>query len=95
MNINQLWCTQRNLKRIDLIPKLLQLYEFSTPIILHKCEDGEIQINDGHHRLVSIWLQGRLKLFDSEFILCDVEETRNRTKLRIKDLAEQYFQQEN
>lgn len=92
IDINDLWCTQRSLKRSDMISALKDIYVFSTKIELHRCEDGEIQINNGHHRAAALLLNGRTHLEQHEYVLCDVDITRARTKFKMKDLINQWLQ---
>ncbi len=42
------------------------------------CEDDEVEINDGHHRVVAIWLSGRKTLNKNEYILWHGQSFRNR-----------------
>lgn len=67
--IESLWATQRNLKRKTQIPNLMKLERFKDLIELHLCEDREIQINNGHHRVLAIWLSGRKYLYPDEYKL--------------------------
>ena len=65
MDIKELWLSQLNLRRLHQIPSMLEvLYEGGSlpPIILTRCDDGEIQVEDGHHRLTAIWLSGKMTL---------------------------------
>lgn len=72
MNIESLWATQRNLKREKDIPAMIAFLKeggIFDVIELHECDDGEIQVNNGHHRIVSIYLSGRTYLNPEEYIL--------------------------
>jgi hypothetical protein len=40
------------------------------PLIeLHENEDGQIVINNGHHRVTAVWLAGRKVLHSDEYVL--------------------------
>lgn len=63
MDIGSLWFTQRSLKRSYQIEPLARTfkvegYYFDPPIELAKCDDGEIEIINGHHRITALWLAG-------------------------------------
>ena len=72
MDIMNLWMSQRNLRRAKQIPGMvaaLNRGERLPRIILAQGEDGEIQVQDGHHRLAAIWLSGRTRLEREEYLL--------------------------
>jgi len=56
----------------------LQQGDTLPPVILSICEDDEIQLEDGHHRLAAIWLSGKAVLEKHEYIL------RGRTRWRTR-----------
>jgi hypothetical protein len=81
IRIERLLFTQRSLKRYLSLPQLMQLVDdgvpFLEPIELHRNDAGQIVINNGHHRVMAIWLSGRDDLHDNEFILLDMEQCRS------------------
>ena len=81
MEISLLWVTQRNLHRMAQISAMVEALkrgDLLPPIVLHKCDDDEIQVNDGHHRLVAIWLSGRTVLEKNEYLIYHRETSRLR-----------------
>lgn len=81
MDIARIWMSQRNLRRAGQIPAMVAtLKEGGTlpRIVLLHCEDGEIQVQDGHHRLVAIWKGGRRTLCKHEYILIEQDQFRVR-----------------
>lgn len=89
MDITQIWVSQRNLRRADQIQAMIKtLANENLPrITLIRCEDGEIQVQDGHHRLVAIWLSGRNYLERHEYILLEQDQFRVRCG-KLQDLLE-------
>ena len=81
MEVGDLWFTQRTLKRAYEIPKLVSLLHgddfFKTPIELQICEDGEIEIVNGHHRIVAIYLAGR-QLRREDYLIFLTERSKGR-----------------
>jgi hypothetical protein len=74
MDISQIWLSQRKLYRSEQIPAMIQVLtegRFLSKIILIRCEDKEIQLKDGHHRLVAIWKTGRRDLYKHEYLLLE------------------------
>ncbi len=90
INITQIWMSQRTLRRAGQIPAMieaLQQGDTLPPVVLSICEDDEIQLEDGHHRLAAIWLSGKKILHSHEYILR--ERTRWRTRCgKIERLTE-------
>ena len=88
MNIANLWFTQHSLKRADQIPAMIQHvaegYEFDELIELRRCEDGQTEINNGHHRVTAIWLSGRCHLHRGEYLLCEADCPKARFR-QVKD----------
>ena len=80
--IDDLWTTQKNLKRKKDIPEMVKFLQsgetFEEKIELHECDDGEIQINNGHHRIVAISLSGRNYLEGHEYDLIYTDRPRIR-----------------
>ena len=76
IDISKLWFTQRSLKRANQITNMLNHLddgEFSERIELRYCPDGEIEINNGHHRVTAIWHSGRRHLNREEYTMIDVD----------------------
>ena len=55
------------------------------PVLLSEDDDGSIQVEDGHHRVVAYWLAGRHRLTSEEYVLILRERLRPRFG-RIPDL---------
>ena len=80
MQIDQIWVSQRSLKRAGQIPAMIETLKngWLPPITLIEGTDGEIQVEDGHHRLVAIYLSGRTHLEKEEYILVQKDQWRPR-----------------
>jgi len=81
MDIMNLWMSQRNLRRAKQIPGMvaaLNRGERLPKIVLCEGEDGEVHVQDGHHRLVAIWLSGRTRLERDEYLLLQQDPHRNK-----------------
>jgi hypothetical protein len=81
MDITRIWVSQRNLRRAGQIPAMIETLaagETLPRITLIRCEDGEVQVQDGHHRLAAIWLSGRTRLERHEYILLEQDQFRVR-----------------
>jgi hypothetical protein len=81
MDITKIWLSQRNLRRAGQIPAMIEtLCEGGVlpPITLARCEDGEIQVEDGHHRLTAIWLSGKTALDDHEYFVIEKDQWKPR-----------------
>lgn len=81
MQIARIWMAQRFLRRAGQIPAMIEaLHEGDVlpRIILLHTEDGEIQVQDGHHRLVAYWLAGRRTLNKHEYLLLEGDQNRPR-----------------
>ena len=82
INISDLWFTQRSLNRSHKIPDMIKYLndndEFVDPIELRLCSDGEIEINNGHHRVTAIWRSGRRYLRRGEYIIWDTDDMKSR-----------------
>ena len=48
------------------------------PVTLSRAADGLLQLEDGHHRLVAIWLTGRRQLKRHEYLLLEKDQWRPR-----------------
>lgn len=74
IDIRKLWFTQEKLKRISQVDYLISIYNtvgFKTQIELTECDDGEIQIQNGHHRIMTLFKNGKYKLDPEDFIIYD------------------------
>jgi hypothetical protein len=74
MDIAQIWMSQKKLRRAGQIPTMIEALEKGDElprITLVRCEDGEVQVHDGHHRLTAYWLAGRSRLDRHEYILLE------------------------
>ncbi len=72
MDIATLFVSQKKLRRVSQIPGLVQALlsgEEIPPVQLREDEDGSVQVDDGHHRLVAYWLSGRENLARHEYRL--------------------------
>lgn len=81
MHVLDIWLSQRNLKRAEQIPALVEAIlsgEVLPKILLSFDEDGSIQLEDGHHRLMAYWLAGRERLEPYEYLLIPTERKRPR-----------------
>jgi hypothetical protein len=90
MDIAILFATQRNLRRAEQIPRLveaIQRGEKIPPIRLSEADDGTIQVDDGHHRLIAYRLSGRTHLEQGEYELRFTDKPRPRFG-RLSDLLE-------
>lgn len=81
IDIAKIWMSQRLLKRPEQIVGMIKAIDDGSllpAITLNLTEDGEIQVEDGHHRLVAIWLSGRKRLKEHEYILLEKDQWRPR-----------------
>lgn len=81
MDITKIWMSQKSLRRADQISAMVQTLNdggLLPPIILARCDDGEIQVDDGHHRLTALWLSGKMVLEDHDYILIEKEQWKPR-----------------
>jgi hypothetical protein len=88
MDITQLFVSQRKLRRPEQLPALVSAIQQGDPIPpirLTEAEDGTVQVDDGHHRVVAYWLSGRTKLARHEFRLTLTDRPRPRFG-RVADL---------
>jgi hypothetical protein len=81
MDITQLFVSQRKLRQPGQIPVLIEAIQQGDPvppIRLTEAEDGTIQVDDGHHRIVAYWLCGRTRLQRHEYTLFLTDRPRPR-----------------
>lgn len=79
--IKGIFITQRKLNRPEQLPEIMASISLGAavePITLSKFEDGSIQVDDGHHRLVAYILCGRSSLNDDEYVLLPRDNYKNR-----------------
>jgi hypothetical protein len=72
MDITTLFVSQRKLRQPEQLPALIQAIrdgDYIPPIRLSEAEDGTIQVDDGHHRIVAYWLSGRTCLKQHEYVI--------------------------
>ncbi len=81
MDITKIWLSQRNLRRAGQIPAMIETLReggILPPITLARCEDGEIQLDDGHHRLMALWLSGKTDLDLYDYIMLEKDQWKPR-----------------
>lgn len=69
--IENIYITQKSLKRKHQIEGMIQSLKdgnFLPPIVLIENENGEIQVQDGHHRLMARYLFGQKFLEPQDYI---------------------------
>jgi hypothetical protein len=89
MDITQLFVSQRKLRTPGQVPALvaaIQQGDGIPPIRLSEAEDGTVQVEDGHHRIVAYWLSGRRRLQRHEYTLILTDRPRPRFG-RVADLV--------
>lgn len=90
MDIGSLWFTQRTLHRSYNIKELMNIirggWDFSTPIMLQESGDGEVEIMNGHHRIVAFWLMGVRELQPHQYKLQFSEQAFRRI-WQVRELA--------
>ena len=79
MEIEKIWICQKNLKRSGQIPEMMSKLRELPPIELAETEDGEIQVVDGHHRLMAYYLSGQRFLTSDQYNL--TQKTNWRAKI--------------
>lgn len=79
IKMNEIWFTQKVLKRIWQIPDIVKAIEnedIIEPIKLQICEDDQIEILNGHHRITAMWLAGLKEITNFKIFIAN--KTRNR-----------------
>lgn len=73
--------SQRDLRRAGQIPAMIETLReggILPPITLAQDEFGEIQLEDGHHRLMALWLSGKTNLDKHEYVLVEKDQWKPR-----------------
>ena len=81
LNISDIWLTQRKIDETKVQTLLNDLKEwggFRCKLLIRECEDGELELLDGHHRLMALWMFGKINLEKSEYILTLTDGSTNR-----------------
>ena len=81
MDITKIWMSQNNLRRAKQIPAMIETIRSGgilPPIVLMRCEDGEIQVEDGHHRLTAIWISGKTELDYNDYFMVEKDQWKPR-----------------
>ncbi|REJ94652.1 MAG: hypothetical protein DWQ34_07800 [Planctomycetota bacterium] len=81
MQISEIWVSQRKLRCAEQIGEMITSLTFGAtlpPVVLTRDEIGSIQLDDGHHRVVAIWLSGRRYLKSTEFVIVESDRWRPR-----------------
>jgi len=97
INIEKIWMSQRNLRRKNQIASIIESIKQEIvlpPIVLSYCEDGEFQLEDGHHRLTAMWLYGKKTLEKGEYNVLNRDQWRTRCG-KIEDLIKNAYKENN
>jgi hypothetical protein len=81
MQIADIYVSQRKLRREGQLSGMQESLEAGgclPRIVLSRGPDGRVQVEDGHHRLVAIWMTGRRELRKEEYLLVEKEAVRPR-----------------
>ncbi len=81
MQISEIWVSQRKLRCVAQICAMVQTLEEGSclpQITLSRSEVGSLRVEDGHHRIVAIWLAGRRQLEEHEYLLLEKDQWRPR-----------------
>lgn len=72
LEIENIWFTQKNLKRYKQISSIVESVingDYIDPVLLQEDENGDIAIINGHHRIAAYWKSGRKYLRPCECII--------------------------
>ena len=72
MDLGSIFVSHWKLRNPSQVPGMVEAIlagELLPPIVLFECEDGVVQILDGHHRAAAYWISGRGALFYGEYVL--------------------------
>ena len=89
MRVSTLFVSQRKLRDVAQIPTMIEtLRDGGTlpPITLARDEYGVVQVEDGHHRLIAMWLAGQTELEAHQYLLVEKDQWRPRFG-NVADLA--------
>ena len=81
MQIADIHVSQRKLRQPDQLATMretLEACDCLPRITLGRGPDGQVQVEDGHHRLVAVWMTGRRQLRQDEYLLVEKETVRPR-----------------
>ena len=81
MQIADIYVSQRTLRRAGQLPAMQETLKEGNclpRITLGRGPEGHVQVEDGHHRLVAIWMTGRRELRKDEYLLVEKETVRPR-----------------
>ena len=81
MQIADIYMSQRKLRRVGQLPGMRETLEAGgclPRITLGRGPDGHVQVEDGHHRLVAVWMAGRRELRKDEYLLVEKDMMRPR-----------------
>ena len=81
MQIADIFMSQRKLRLAGQLPIMRETLAAGgclPRITLGRGPDGQVQVEDGHHRLVAIWMTGRRELRKDEYLLLEKETMRPR-----------------
>jgi hypothetical protein len=81
MQIAEIQVSHRKLRRACQLPAMRETLEaggWLPRITLSRGQDGQVQVEDGHHRLAAIWTTGRRELRKDEYLLVEKETSRPR-----------------
>lgn len=89
IKISELWMTQRNLSRREQIPAMIRDLKESQNIFpsieIFELEDGSLEINNGHHRCMALYIGGTEYLEYGEYVLIQVNSSQKRRYWKIQD----------
>ncbi len=75
--IKDLWVSQRRLRNPEQVDGMVRELEdggFLPKITLVRAEDGQVQVHDGHHRVVAYVLSGKFRLGWGEYTLLEQDD---------------------
>ena len=81
MQITKVYVSQRKLRCAEQLAAMCETLDTGgclPRITLGRGPDGQVQVEDGHHRLVAIWMAGRRELRTEEYLLVEKETVRPR-----------------
>lgn len=70
----KIWLTQRHLDIRRLVAAISH-NDYTEKIELRRCEDGQIELVNGHHRLMAMWAKGRRELNPWEYVMVESDKS--------------------